>query len=179
MNKVVCIDAGHGGSDPGAVNGKYQEKKAALGMALSLGTLLEKAGYKVVYTRTDDKYKALSERCRISNAAKADAFISIHLNAATNKAAAGIETWRYTNVGTTTAKLANAIQDNLIADTGAKDRKVKNSDVLYVLKHTIAPAVLVETGFISNDSECKNLFSMQYQTKVVRAIYKGIVSVVK
>ena len=97
---LICIDAGHGGSDPGAVNGKYLEKTAALAIAKKLGAALENAGAKIVYTRTADKTMELSERCQIANKAKADYFISIHLNAAAAKSAHGIEVFAYTKAGT-------------------------------------------------------------------------------
>lgn len=178
MSKVICIDAGHGGKDPGAVNGRKHESEAALAIALKLGYILEHRGYKVVYTRKDDTFVSLAKRCEISNRANADAFVAIHLNAATNKNAKGLETYRYVNCGSTTQRLASAIQKNLTAETGAKDRGVKQA-TFYVLKYTKAPAVLVETGFISNDSECKKLFTTDYQGKVATAIYKGIEAVLR
>lgn len=178
MAKKICVDAGHGGKDPGAVNGKYCESKAAISIAMKLGALLEKNGYKVVYTRKNDRYKTLYERCRISNDADADAFISVHLNAATNKNANGLETYTYTKCGTTTKRLADAIHKNLIESTGAKNRGVK-TDSFYVLKHTKAPAVLIECGFISNDAECKKLFTTEYQSNIAASVYNGIAAVVK
>lgn len=178
MAKTICVDAGHGGKDPGAVNGKYCESKAAISIALKLGSLLEKNGYKVVYTRKNDAYKTLGERCRISNATNADAFVSVHLNAATNKNAEGLETYRYANCGTTTKRLAESIHNNLIESTGAKNRGVKTAS-FYVLKHTKAPAVLIECGFISNDKECKKLFTTEYQSNIAASVYNGIASVVK
>jgi len=83
--KVIVIDPGHGGKDPGAVNGKYQEKKAVLQMALKLGSELKKRGYKVYYTRTKDTYLQLRSRTRVANDKNADLFISIHANAAPTK----------------------------------------------------------------------------------------------
>ena len=145
MAKRICIDAGHGGSDPGAINGTYKEKKAALGIALELGLALYRGGYEVYFTRTNDTFVSLADRCSISNKAKADAFVSVHLN----------------------------------ASTGATNRGVKETDSLYVLKQTKAPAVLVECGFISNGPECRKLFTTDYQRKIAQAIYKGIKEQVK
>lgn len=177
--KIICIDAGHGGTDPGAVNGKYYESNAALAMALSLGRLLTRAGYSVIYTRDKDEFLTLAERCKISNEAGAAAFISIHLNAATNKNAAGIETWIYKGCSKTAKTLAAEIQNKLILETCAKDRGVKKSASLYVLKKTKAPAVLIETGFISNEDEKKKLFTTAYQARLVKAIYKACRAVIK
>lgn len=116
----------------------------------------------------------LADRCKISNNYGADAFVSIHLNAATNKDATGIETWRYENVGAKTKSLAQNVQTELIAAVGAKDRGVKTTTSLYVLKHTTASAVLVECGFISNNAEAKLLFTDKYQEKLAAAVANGV-----
>ena len=170
----ICIDSGHGGKDPGACNGDYQEKKAALAIAKKVGEKLTKEGHIVRFTRNKDEYISLSERCNISNKFDADLFISIHLNAATNKSASGVETLRYPKVGTRTKNLAKNVQTELIAALGWKDRGVKERSDLYVLKHTVASAVLVECGFISNNAECEKLFNSKWQDKIAAAIVKGV-----
>lgn len=174
MSKIICIDPGHGGKDPGAVNGSKHEAIAALAIARKVGAVLEHKGYEVVYTRTTDKHITLAERCAISNNKGVNAFISIHLNASTNRNAHGIETWHYYKVGERAKELAKNIQDNLIKSTSATNRGVKTSKTLYVLKHTIAPAVLVECGFISNHEESELLFDDDYQNKIANAIVTGI-----
>lgn len=174
MTIKVCIDAGHGGHDPGAVNGSKHEAVAALAIGKKVGSMLKAKGVTVKYTRSSDKYVTLSDRCRISNEFGADAFVSIHLNAATNTDATGIETWRYENVGAKTKKLADNVQTELIGVTGAKNRGVKSTTTLYVLKHTVASAVLVECGFISNNAEAKQLFTEKYQAKIAQAIANGV-----
>lgn len=178
-NLKFCIDPGHGGTDPGAVNSGYEEKAAALAIALKVGRKLNEKGASVIYTRTKDEYPTLANRCQLANAEKVTAFISIHLNAAVNKSAEGIETWRHENVGGTTKALAESVQTELIKATGAKDRGVKSTVGLYVLRRTIAPAILVETGFISNDAEAKKLFNAEYQNKLAEAIVTGIYKVFK
>ncbi len=92
--KTVCIDAGHGGKDPGAIGSSSQEKKIALSIALKLGKLIESSypDVKVVYTRKSDVFIDLRKRSQIANDCKADLFISIHLNSADNRSARGIET---------------------------------------------------------------------------------------
>lgn len=178
MAKRICIDAGHGGSDPGAINGTYKEKKAALGIALELGLALYRGGYEVYFTRTNDTFVSLSDRCTISNLSDADLFVSVHLNSSTSATASGIETYVYRNASTTARKVADKVQKQLIEATGAKDRGVKESG-FYVLKNTKSPAILVETGFISNSTECKKLFTTDYQQTVAKAIYNGIRQQVK
>ena len=170
----ICIDPGHGGSDPGAVNGSLHEADAALAIAKKVGALLEARGVQVKYTRTADNAVSLADRCKISDTFGADVFVSIHLNSAENKNASGIETWRYSNVGARTKALAENVQTELIGATGAKNRGVKTTSSLYVLKHTTASAVLIEAGFLSNSKEAKLLFSESYQEKLASAIVSGI-----
>ena len=96
-SKIIVIDAGHGGKDAGAVNGKLYEKKAVLDLSLKIGNELKKRGYKVYYTRTTDKYLKLAERTRVANDKDAHLFISVHANASPSKdrnnALEGIETY--------------------------------------------------------------------------------------
>ena len=184
IDMKVCIDPGHNKAldtegDPGACNGERQESIAALSISKMLGNWFEENGHTVVYTRTGgDPNLTLQRRCEISNKAKANVFISIHLNSAESKRAQGIETLRYDNVGMTTKKIAAEVQKSLVSTLGWKDRGVKERPGLYVLKHTKASAILVETGFISNDSECEKLFDPEIQEKIAEAIYKGVMKAV-
>ncbi len=178
MAKRICIDAGHGGSDPGAINGTYKEKKAALGIALEPGLALYRGGSEVYFTRTNDTFVSLADRCTISNLSDADLFVSVHLNSSTSATASGIETYVYRSASTTARKVADKVQKQLIEATGAKDRGVKESG-FYVLKNTKSPAILIETGFISNSTECKKLFTTDYQRTIAKAIYNGIRQQVK
>lgn len=175
----ICIDPAHGGKDPGAVNGAKHEKTAALAIAKKVGDKLQAKGYKVKYTRTTDKYVSLADRCKISNDFNADVFISIHLNSVANKDAYGIETWRFSNVDKQTVELAENVQRELIAITGGKNRKVKKSSILYVLKKTIAKAILVECGFLSHQQEGQMLFQNNYQEKIADGIVLGVEKTLK
>lgn len=174
MSFKVCIDAGHGGRDPGAVNGSKHEAIATLSIAKKVGAKLKAKGVTVKYTRSSDKFVSLEERCRISNQFGADVFVSIHLNAAANKEATGIETWRHQNVGTKTKALANTVQSELVSAMGWKNRGVKSTTSMYVLRKTVASAILVECGFISNNDEARLLFIDRYQEKLAQAIADGI-----
>jgi len=166
--------------DPGAMNGDLMESVAALSISKMLGDEFELGGHKVVYTRTEGMPTLpLSKRCEISNKAKADVFISIHLNSAETKKASGIETLRYDNVGMTTKKIASCVQKSLIDELGWKDRGVKERPGLYVLKHTRASAILVETGFISNDDECAKLFDPDIQQRIAEAVYRGVMKALR
>lgn len=167
----VVVDAGHGGKDAGAVNGGKYEKAVALATAKILKIELEKLGHTVILTRNTDIFLELSERCRISNQANADLFISLHCNSSTNKTAQGIETWKY--VASVNPYAVN-VQKRLIEATGAKNRGVKDG-TFYVLRGTRCKAILVEMGFISHADESIKLFKTHYQTTIAKAITQGII----
>ncbi len=169
MGKLICIDAGHGGTDPGACGNGLKEKDITLKMALKVGKLLSECGFDVVYTRTKDIYVALGERCRIANSKKCDAFVSIHNNSAANISANGIETLCYTK-----NNLAYYIQQNLIDELNLTDRGVKERKDLYVLNSTDMQAVLVELGFISNAKEANLLKDESFLDRSAKCIVKGI-----
>lgn len=171
----VCIDAGHGGKDPGAINGTYHEADAALVIAMKLGQYLAKCSVENIYTRTSDVYVPLYDRTWVANSNEVDCFISIHLNSAENKDANGIEVLRYPTKNIKTIRLSELVQDSLIKYTSMRDRGVKERDDLYVLKKTKMPAILCEVGFISNNEECEKLFSEDMQNKTVKAIGNAIV----
>lgn len=175
--KKFCLDAGHGGTDPGAVNSDFglQEKVAALDIIMLLGKRLIESGAEVLYTReNNDTRPGLTARAQAANSFGADAFISVHLNSAENRAAQGTEVLVYSKSGR-----ANTLAENILAPflkaTGFKDRGVKERPDLTVLAKTKMPAVLVETGFISNNEEAQKLFLPDYQIKMADAIYEGVV----
>lgn len=173
---LICIDPGHGGKGhPGAVNGKYEEKTAALAISRKLRDKLKARGFEVIMTRDSDIDVSLKRRCEISNRASANAFVSIHLNSCHSDEPHGAETWKWHITRAFSKTLADDIQTELIAATGAKNRGVKESDIYYVLKHTKASAVVVECGFISNDAECRKLFDPEYQEKAANGICNGII----
>lgn len=178
---IVTIDAGHGGSDTGAigVNG-IKEKDINLAIALKVSDYLEQSGCRTVMTRTDDTFVPLLERSSISDNAHADVFVSIHANAATGTAV-GIETlvqalspspvYPYQE---DSMRLAELIHSELINTLGAADRGVKRQN-LSVCRETYAPAVLVETGFIDNAGDAALLSDEDYQDRAAQAIAAGII----
>lgn len=171
----ICVDPGHGGSQPGAVNGRFQEKAATLAISLKLRDKLKENGFSVIMTRDTDIDVSLKSRCKISNDSGANAFISIHLNSCHSDEPHGTETWKWHITRAFSKTLADAVQTDLIAAIGAKNRGVRESDIYYVLKHTKASALVVECGFISNAEECHKLFSESYQDKIADGICRGII----
>ncbi|MEA4828243.1 MAG: N-acetylmuramoyl-L-alanine amidase [Clostridium sp.] len=177
----VAIDPGHGGYDSGAVGPKgTKEKDITLAVSLKLGDILVKNGVDVVFTRTSDnvpwpnnKNVELQTRCDIANNAKVDYFVSIHTNSVDGSpTTSGIETF-YDRDRTNGIPLAKNIQAELISEFGAKDRGIKSSG-LYVVKHTNAPAVLVELEFLSNPQKEQMFKDPNYQQKYAEAIARGI-----
>lgn len=173
--KKFYLDAGHGGTDPGATNNNFglMEKIAALDVCLFLGELLEAQGAEVKYSRTGDTYPGPTQRATEANNWGADCFISIHLNSADNKSASGIETLVYSTT-TPAYKLAEIVQQNMVQATGWLSRGVKTRPDLAVLKKTAMPAILCEIGFISNDEQALRLFDEKVQRKIANAICEGV-----
>jgi N-acetylmuramoyl-L-alanine amidase len=169
----IVLDPGHGGIDSGAVGPTgLQEKNVVLAIALKVGNILTKNDVETIYTRTIDKTQSLQEKCDVSNNAKPDYFVSIHANSYTAPAASGTETW-YSSGSAAGQKLAQAVQTELIKETGRKDRGIKTAG-FYVLNNTDATAILVETAFISNPEEEALLRSDAFQNKLAKAIATGI-----
>lgn len=175
----ICLDAGHGGYDSGAVGKFSKEKDLTLAITLLTKTELEKAGYIATLTRDKDIFKPLNERCIIANENKADIFVSIHINSATNTQANGFEVYCFKmqkdGVWTQAGKLAKAIEKHYIKEVKEikSDRGVKEAN-FFVLRLTLMPAILVECGFISNEEEEKILNTKEVQIEIAKAISNGI-----
>lgn len=171
MAYTVVLDAGHGGANPGAVYNGRQEKDDALRLTLAVGQLLENAGVNVVYTRTTDVYDSPAKKADIANASGADYFVSIHRNSSVYpNQYTGIETLVYNRYGAA-ARMAENINENLEA-VGFVNHGINERTNLVVLNRTQMPALLVEAGFINNDSD-NALFDSRFQ-EIAQAIADGI-----
>ena len=171
-DKLIVLDAGHGGGDPGAVSNGVREKDIVLSVTHKLDDILRAKGYNTVMTREDDTFVTLGNRSKIANDADADLFVSIHANSFRGSAANGIETLH--NGETKSKGLSQSIQDELIRETGATDRKIKHRPNLAVLRGTKMPSTLVELGFITNPAEVAKLQMESYQNQLAQAIARGI-----
>lgn len=168
---VIVIDAGHGGSDPGAQRGSVQEKEITLSIAGKLREVLERQGVHIVMTRSDDATVSLEDRVRITNQTVPDLFVSVHINAMeTGSDVHGIETYYLSEQS---RSLADSIHQNLITALNAPDRSVRKAR-FYVINHTSVPAVLAEVGFISNPLERAKLVTAEYQNQVAQALAQGV-----
>ena len=173
----VFIDAGHGGSDPGALGFGYRESDLNLQVAKKVESKLKSKGIDVKMSRSSDIYYSLSERAEMANDYGADAFVSIHQNSAESASANGIETY-YNRNKEEEKPLSNDVQTQVINKTGATNRGVKNAEFTVLVKSNMISA-LVECGFISNESEVKNLSDSDYQDKLATGIADGIENYLK
>lgn len=169
---LIVLDAGHGGSDPGAVYNGRQEKDDNLRLALAVGKILENAGVDVVYTRDEDIYETPFKKAMDANATGADYFISFHRNSGENpNTASGVQNLIYSKGGKS-EKIADDIQSELV-NLGFKDLGIVERPNLVVLKRTQMPAVLIETGFINNMSDNEK-FDSEFNN-IANAIADGII----
>ena len=208
--KTIVIDPGHGGKDPGALGrDTLHEKGVVLSISHKLRDALTERGYTVFMTRDTNRFIPLKKRTEFATQHKADLFLSIHANSATNSKANGIETY-YLNVNSTDSasekiaareninsgysiqeletllkgliresksedskRLARHVQQSLVEATGAIDRGVKHARFV-VLIGTKVPAILIETGFLTNPVEGRKLATSAYQHKIATAIAQGV-----
>ena len=173
-NKVV-LDAGHGGSDYGAIREGINEKDINLDVTQRVEALLKSKGYKVALTRKDDTFVSLEDRVSISESEEPEIFVSIHVNSAVSTDPNGIETHYYHDYS---KDLAETVHKHMIKEVGAKDRGLFKSK-FYVINHTTDPAILVEIGFLSNENERNELLTDKRKQQTAKAIAEGIIEYLK
>ena len=185
--KVVVVDAGHGGFDPGKVgiNGA-QEKDINLAIVKKLEKYLENGDMEVILTRTDEnglyeesdankKVRDMKKRVEIMETSKADLVVSIHQNSYPQEYVHGAQVF-YHEDSAAGAELAAHIQEQLVCLADPQNqRQIKANDSYYLLKKTSMPIVIVECGFLSNYEEAEKLISEEYQDRIAWAVYLGIV----
>jgi len=184
----IADDAGHGGSDPGAVDDLEkrlgddeiyedeiysEESDINLRAAKIFKEKAEQRGHEVIMTRNEDKYVKLHSRSNIANKHNVDVFVSFHCNAVNNGGVSGIETlyWHKSKVS---PELARCVQKELVKVSDSPDRGIKPRDNVHVLKATNMAAVLVELGFITNNKEEKLLSEDEYLHLLTEAVLKGV-----
>ena len=158
-NRIVCIDAGHGGKDAGAVLDTRYEKDDNLHLALAVEKALEAKGFTVVMTRTDDVFVELEDRCKTANDADAALFIALHRNSAEAANAKGFEVWTNSDAGPLAKDLSHALLSG-IKDVGiSSDRGVRYGTQASPLSDytvnrlTDMPSCILEMGFISSETD--------------------------
>jgi N-acetylmuramoyl-L-alanine amidase len=186
-NKIIVIDPGHGGLDQGATRGKYIESDIALQISKKLAHNLSQAGAMVIMLRENEsdlagdeftgtigehKREDMKRRVEKANQARADLYISIHTNAVPNTVWSGAQTFYKPN-NEASKTVAKAVQEELVKTLGNTKRKAAPGSY-FVLNHTKMPAILIETGFISNPREAALLADSSYQSKLAFAIFSGV-----
>ncbi|WP_182200492.1 N-acetylmuramoyl-L-alanine amidase [Paraliobacillus salinarum] len=170
--KVIVIDAGHGGRDIGATGrSDLYEKDYTLETAHNIKNYLEQLGAIVHLTRSDDRFISLTPRSSYANFKEADVFLSIHYNSTPQYPSAnGIGTYYYDDKD---KLLATYVHEGLIESTGSDDRAAQFGD-FQVLRTNHTPSLLLELGFISNASEEERIQTNTYQQKLSRGIIAGL-----
>lgn len=173
---LVVLDAGHGGSNPGAVYNGRQEKDDVLALTLAIGRILEENGVDVYYTRTTDIYESPYQKAMEANAVGADYFVSIHRNSSPYpNQYTGVESLVYDRYGEA-ARMAYNINAQL-ENVGFVNQGVNERKNLVVLNRTQMPAVLVEVGFINTDAD-NRLFDERFD-EIAQAIADGILETIR
>lgn len=180
---TICIDPGHGGKDGGAIYEGYVEKDINLEISLKLKKVLEEIGYEVVLTRDEDyhlpkgleytKAKDLNERIKIINESKAFMLISIHANKYSSPIVHGAQVF-YKSSSRESMVLAALIQKNIVNSIANNNRVSKSIDTIYLLNAISIPAVIVESGFMSNPGDLKNITDEKFQEDFSKIIATSI-----
>ncbi|MCD8231882.1 MAG: N-acetylmuramoyl-L-alanine amidase [Clostridiales bacterium] len=171
MAADIILDAGHGGFDNGASYMGRAEKDDVLKLTLDVGEKLEADGYSIYYTRTTDVYNSSSEKAQLANESDGSYFISFHRNSAVeDNLYSGVQTLVYRE-NETVSRLAENI-NTALAQVGFQNLGIEEIPGLIVLRKIKMPAVLVEVGFLNNETD-NALFDEKYE-EIVNAIVRGI-----
>ena len=184
-DKIVVLDAGHGGNDPGARNKGTKEKDINYKVIYTYAKEYfnsETSDIKAYWTRTDDTFITLTDRANFAKEVGADLFISLHMNSATSSSANGTEVYYSTmnnaeaKTGLTSRRMAIMMQTKLIGTLGTNSRGVKSANFV-VIKSNSVPAILIELGFLSGSSDYAKLTSKSFQKKAAGCIYETVCDV--
>lgn len=180
-DKVVVIDAGHGGRAPGATKQGVMEKEIDLQIVLQLKEIFDSCeeNIGVYYTRTDDSNPTLDQRVQLANKSNADLFISIHNN---STASGRMSSTRGTQVmysesdteALGSKSLAQICLEELTSGLGSRDKGLVKGDDIYIIRTSEVPVALIEVGFMTNREELELLKSEEYQEKAAEAVYQSV-----
>lgn len=182
-DKVVVIDAGHGGDAPGAIKQGVCEKDIDLDIVLKLKEIFdasEDTSVGVYYTRTNDTNPSFEDRVGLANKSHANLFISVHNNSTQSGRMSSIngtqvmydEQKADENPGT--MGLAQILLEEVISQTGSSNKGLVKGNEIYIIRSSEAPVALIEVGFMTNQTELNNLRSEEYQKRVAQGIYNAI-----
>lgn len=177
-NKVVLIDAGHGGVGAGSVVDKQQEKDINLSIVLKLKELFEKSSIKAYYTRLEDVGITVYERADLANAIGADLFLSVHSNnfeEDTSVRGTEILYSQQQGNGKYTSKwFAKICNQNMKNGTELKSRGLMAGDDIHIIRNASMPVALVEIGYMTNKEELQYMLKEENQEKIAQALYQSV-----
>lgn len=180
-DKVVVIDAGHGGRAPGAIKQGVKEKDIDLAIVLQLQQIFEESDSNigVYFTRTDDSNPTFDQRVQLANKSDADLFISVHNNS--------VRSGRMTGTNGTqvmyhesdesepgSRNFAQICLEEVSAAAGSRSKGLVEGDSIYIIRTSEVPVALIEVGFMTNQEELDRLRTEEYQRKVAQGIYNAI-----
>ncbi|MEQ6356876.1 N-acetylmuramoyl-L-alanine amidase [Lysinibacillus sp. M3] len=176
QNRIIILDPGHGGKDPGTVLGSFSEKNITLKVSTLVKQKLENAGAKVYMTRTADTFPTLQGRVDFTNANYGEIFVSVHVNSASNTSASGTETYYSISSGDMYQEdidLGTFVNNQIVNNLNMKNRGVKQYPY-YVINNMSIPSILVELGFLTNDGDRQKMTTDENVNKFADSIYNGI-----
>lgn len=181
-DKVVVIDAGHGGGAPGAIKQEIMEKDINLAIVLRLKELLDEndRNIGVYYTRTEDTNPTFEQRAQLGGKTEANLYISVHSNSTTD---GQMSKYNGTEVmydelkeeeGLSSRHLAQICLEEITGATGSKNNGLTYGNGIYIIRNNEVPAALIEVGFMTNQEELNKLNSPEYQKQAAQGIYNAI-----
>lgn len=177
---IVVVDAGHGGSAPGAMKQGISEKDIDLAIVKQLKDFFDKSDKNigVYYTRLDDSNPSLESRVALANTLKADVFLSIHNNATASGRMSGINgtevMYKVSDASGLSKQFAKVCLDSLLNELGSQSKGVVAGDDIYIIRTSEVPVALAEIGFMTNQEELDKLGTKTYQRSAAKALYHAV-----
>ena len=183
-DKVVVIDAGHGGNDGGAENGGVFEKSITLKIVKKIKSIFDdseynrKGGIGVYYTRLTDTYVSLQDRRKLTRETDADLFLSVHINSTATGRESSINgtsvMYKVSDKSGESKKFAQIVLDSLLDTLGTTSKGLIAGDEIYIIRTAKMPVALAEIGFITNPQERKKMCNEGFQNKTAQALYDAV-----
>lgn len=182
-DKVVVIDAGHGGRAPGATKQGVNEKDIDLAIVLQLQEIFEECDENigVYYTRTDDSNPTFDQRVQLANKSNADLFISIHNNSTRSGRMSGTKGTQvmYSETSAESEVFAGICLEEVTSALGSRNKGLVEGNSIYIIRTSEVPVALIEVGFMTNQEELDLLRTEEYQRQAAEGIYEAILRAFK
>lgn len=184
-DKIIVVDAGHGGNAPGATKQGVSEKDIDLAIVKRLKHLLDESDQRigVYYTRLDDTNPALESRVAMANNLSADLFLSVHNNSTASGRMSSINgtevMYRASDTSGKSKEFAQVCLDHLLQRLGSQSKGLVAGDDIYIVRTAEMPVALVEVGFMTNQEELEKLKSSEYQNACAQALYDAMMQMLE